>query len=84
MRKEIVFTLGYLVLVILCMMIIEKRYGDLPPRSWPAMLFVAMALAWIGKRLEKWVVNAYGFFAVVVLVLLICFDSLYELLFYLS
>jgi hypothetical protein len=84
MKKEVLFTIGYFVLLILCMQLIDQKYGDLPPRSWSVLFILSSILGRVSRKLSLWLVNTYLFFGVVILVLLLCFEGIYKLLFYLS
>ncbi|MBX2968852.1 MAG: hypothetical protein KF803_05750 [Cyclobacteriaceae bacterium] len=82
--KEIVYTAGYIVVMITCMVLIDSKYGNLPTGSWGVLFVIAAILGRVGKRLEPWLINTYLFFGVAVLVLLLLFEKLYKLLHYLS
>jgi hypothetical protein len=82
--KELVSTTGYIVLMVACMILIDIRYGDLPARSWSVLFILAVILGRVSKRLEPWLINTYLFFGIAILVLLLCFEGFYKLLFYLA
>ena len=78
--KKNLFSVGYCASLILCCLLIDHKYGDLPFRAWSVMLLLALILGRLGKKLEKWLINTYMFFGVVVLVLLLCFEELYKVM----
>jgi hypothetical protein len=70
MVKKILIV-GYCVIIVFCFKRLEVKYGEIfSPTIWFTLSVASIILGRLSKRFERYLVNTYLFFGVIILVLI--------------